>query len=158
MRERTQQKRQELLNSKQNAVDAEQTYQAGKIGSIAAKFVEMGITRIRHSMEEELERPVSMDEAANWLDMNVDELTFSDIDDIIASDLKVRLVINSSMRIASAVLTHHNGWKEELLTKRESLLLDLAKLYRYDIYELFSERPRLLKFFTDYLLYTLRLQ
>ena len=152
-----QKEQQEPLKSKQDRVDAEQVYQTDKIGSMAAKFVYMGLQRLQEEISESLGQPVTLEDAADFIECNIGEFTFDMLDDIISNDFKISLIVNSSLRLAGAVLSYHNGWREELLNNRGDIVLKMAKLYRSDVYDIFSVRPNLLNFFTDYLIYKFRL-
>ena len=118
----------------------------------------MGLERFRANLEEQLRRPVTLEEAANFLDATIDQFSFAEVDALIGRNWSVMFVINNSMRLAGAVLSAYDGWKDEMLTGREELLLDMAQRYRKDIYDIFVARPKLLKFFTEYLIYKFRLQ
>ena len=109
-------------------------------------------------MEQELGRTVTIEEAADVLNETIDQFSFAELDALIGRDWKVMFVINSSMRLAGAVLSAYDGWKDELLNGRETMLLEMARLYRKDIYDIFVERPTLLKFFTEYIIYKFRLR
>jgi hypothetical protein len=151
-------KKQSELDSQQANLDSETREQGGKLGSLAAKFVYMGLERFREDMEQELGRAVTLEESATVLDTIIDQFSFAELDALIGRDWKVMFVINSAMRLAGAVLSAHDGWKEELLTGRETILLEMARLYRKDIYDIFVTRPALLKFFTEYIIYKFRLR
>jgi len=150
--------KQSELDSKQADLDNEAREQGGKLGSLAAKFVYMGLERFRANLEEQLRRSVTLEEAANFLDATIDQFSFAEVDALIGRNWSVMFVINNSMRLAGAVLSAYDGWKDEMLTGREELLLDMAQRYRKDIYDIFVARPKLLKFFTEYLIYKFRLQ
>ncbi|MCD6211309.1 MAG: hypothetical protein J7J01_10605, partial [Methanophagales archaeon] len=80
-------------------------------------------------------------------------LSFDVIDEAIASDWKVKAAINTAVSLSGWVLRQHNGWQRELQERRGELLLEMARAYRPDVYEILKERKNITNFFADYIIY-----
>ena len=101
----------------------------------------------------ELKREVSIEEGANYINEHPEMLSFELMDALISQDWKVRAMVNTALSISGAIMRQHDGWSKELLEKREELLLEMAKAYRPDVYEIFKDRPAILAFFTEYIIH-----
>ena len=167
-------------------IEDHQTLTARKLGSIASRFVHLGLTKLSEILADEwtleavedfiskykpekgeevpriedvltahpeLIREVSIEEAADFLNEHPELLSFEVLDSAISQDWKVRAMVNTSLSVSGTIMRQHSGWSKELLEKRETLLLEMAKAYRPDVYEVFENRPVILSFFTEYIIH-----
>ena len=167
-------------------IEDHQTLTARKLGSIASRFVHLGLTKLSEILADEwtleavedyiskykpkkgeevpriedvltthpeLIREVSIEEAADFLNEHPELLSFEVLDSAISQDWKVRAMVNTSLSVSGTIMRQHSGWKTELLERRDELLLEMAKAYRPDVFEIFKERRNVLTFFTDYIIF-----
>lgn len=168
-------------------IEDHQTLTARKLGSIASRFVHLGLSKLAEilanewtleavenyisnnhkpkkdeeipTMEDvinnhpELIREVSIEEAADFLNEHPELLSFEVLDSAISQDWKVRAMVNTSLSVSGTIMRQHSRWASELLEKRETLLLEMAKAYRPDVFEIFKERGNILTFFTEYIIH-----
>jgi len=138
-------------------VEERQTITARKIAAIASKLLSLALSRLTALLSAEWGREVTVEEAVDFLEKNHQILSFDVIDEAIASDWKVKAAINTAVSLSGWVLRQHNGWQHELQERRGELLLEMARAYRPDVYEILRERKNITNFFADYILYKFRI-
>jgi len=139
----------------ERTIEERQKAIAVKLGSMVAQLVYMGLSRLTDILSEEWEREVSMEESLAFLNKHPDLLNFDLIDNAIAQDWKVKVLLNSAISIGGFILRQFDEWEKELEEKRGEILLEMARNYRTDLYELLKTNENILNFFADYITYKL---
>ena len=133
--------------------EVEQLKQIQRLAGIAGKLADYSLSRLVEYMSAAAGRPVTPQEALQFLDEHVELLSFELLDEAIARDFKVRALVNTALRVAGAVIRRNNGWVAELKTKGDQLFLQMLLQYRRDLYELLKDKPNLVNFLMSYVLY-----
>lgn len=134
-------------------IEEHQTMSAKKLGNIASRFVETGLSALVGILQEEWQREVTIEEAADFLNAHSELLSFELLDSAISQDWKVRAMVNTATSVAGWVLRQHDAWANEIREKGGELILEMARQYRPDVYKVFKERPNLINFFAGYIIY-----
>jgi hypothetical protein len=119
---------------------------------MASKLADYALDKLTDFLSQAAGRQVTRQEALQFLESHPELLSFELLDEAIASDFKVRALVNTSLRIAGAIVRRNNGWASELREKGPALLLQMLR-YRPDLYELLKDKPNLLNFLAAYLIY-----
>jgi len=97
----------------------------------------------------------TIEDVVEVLEETVDGVDPSVLDDAIRKieDWKVKLAIAGGLAAAKTMLRMNPSWYRELREKREEIILELLKHPDlHHAYELLKDRPKLVKFITDYVL------
>lgn len=138
----------------ESPVVMEKVKQAQKLASIVSRLADYALHKVTQTMSEAVGKHLTPDEALRFLDEHPELLSFELLDEAIASDFKVRLLVNSALRIAGAIIKRNDGWVTELHEKGVMLFLEMLK-FRKDLYELLKDKPNLCEFLFNYIMYKL---
>jgi len=138
----------------ENRVLVEKVKQVQKLANIVSRLADYALHKITQVMSEAAGKDLTPDEALRLLDQHPELLSFELLDEAIASDFKVRLLVNSALRIAGTIIKRNNGWVAELHEKGPKLFLEMLK-FRKDVYELLKDKPNLVEFLSSYIMYKL---
>lgn len=131
-----------------------QIEQVKGLSNIVSKLADYAIDKLTEYAKEVTGRDVSPDEVLKLLDQHPEILSFELLDEAIAKDWKVKALVNTALKLAGVVVRSNNGWVQELRTNGTQLFLQMIK-FRKDLYELLKDKPNLVEFLVNYIIYKL---
>jgi len=134
-------------------VEREQVKQIRRLADLAGKLADFALDKLTELLGQALGRPVSRQEALEFLESHPELLTFQLLDEAIAANVRAKIIVNTALRLVGAIVRHNDGWSQELKQKRGALLLQMVHTYRPDLFELLKDKPNLMEFLAAYLLY-----
>lgn len=138
----------------ESKLEEEKVKQAGKLARIVSRMADYALYKVTKLMSEAAGKELTPDEALRFLDQHPELLSFELLDEAISSDFKIKLLVNSALRIAGAIVKRNNGWVSELHEKGVTLFLEMLK-FRRDLYELLKDKHNLVEFLFNYIMYKL---
>ena len=134
----------------------EQIKQVQRVANIASKLADYALTKLTEHMSQAAGRPITPQEALKFLEEHPELLSFELLDEAIAGNLRVKVLVNTSLRLVGAIIRRNDGWVAELRNNGPRFFLQMLQ-YRKDLYELLKDKPKLVNFLVSYIMYKMGL-